>query len=184
MIHSAIGPLPRHLYVWVDARFTHREFQGRVPAVWFGLVSHPGRMWGCNVMFESGAVYRNVPPHAIFFHDHVGAQEEWRAQDAQTWDCYGYQFAVLEYPYLSGLRCRVRTRGGEHLGRYLFTCAPVADGFSQVPEQSKEFSFLQLDNGRLTIQPTNHVIYEERSFTSHEEFPNYLKRQTEIWRCE
>jgi hypothetical protein len=53
-----------------------------------------------------------------------------------------------------------------------------------VPEQSKEFSFCALDNGRLTIQPTNHVLFMEPSFTNQDGWPTGLKRQTEIWRVE
>lgn len=69
MIHSCSGPIPFHLQLWVDMfRFT-KNGQGFVPAVWFGLNSTPGRMWGLHVMLECGAVYRNVPPHLVAFDD-------------------------------------------------------------------------------------------------------------------
>ena len=44
-MNTVIGSLPKHQYVWVDSRFTHKDPVGFVPAVWFGLVSHPGRTW-------------------------------------------------------------------------------------------------------------------------------------------
>ena len=185
MIHSLIGPLPRHLYVYVDTTFTHREKQKirYQPAVWFGLTATPGRMWGCTVLLESGAVYRNVPPHAIAFSKH--AQESWFAQDAQTWDCYGPDFSTLEYPYLSGLRCLAKTGTTTSEGRYLFSVAPVGDGFSAQPEQAKEFHFIQLENGRLTVQPTDRVVYQERSFTTGPlAFPHGLRAQTDVYQCE
>lgn len=183
MTHSLVGQLPRHLYVYVDSRFTHTEPVGFVPAVWFGLVSYPGRMWGCTVMLESGAIYRNLPPHAIAFHDSpVGL---WNAQDAQTWDCYGPDFSVIEYDYLRGLDCTAKANGRHHAGEYLFAVAPIGDGFSAVPEQSKEFSFIRLDNGRLTVQPTNHLAFRDKSFTIEPfELPRGLKRQTEVYSCE
>ena len=183
--YTLVGELPRHHYCYVDTAFTHREPVGFVPCVWFGLVSHPGRVWGCTVMLESGAVYRNVPAHAIAFS--VTPQAKWGPQDAQTWDCYGERFTALEYRYLAGLECRAKTRnGGVYPGEYLFTAAPVGDGFSAHPGQAKEFYFLKLENGRLTIQPTNHVVMRERSFTTNDgmEFPSGLKRQDAIYSAE
>ena len=185
MIHSLIGPLPRHLYVYVDATFTHREIHGPryQPAVWFGLTSTPGRMWGCTVMLESGAVFRSLPPHALAFSMHP--EEPWTVTDAQTWDCYGTDFSALEYPYLAGLRCLAKTGTTTSEGRYLFSVAPVGDGFSAQPEQAKEFHFIELENGRLTVQPTDRVVYEERSFTVGPlAFPHGLARQTEVYSCE
>jgi hypothetical protein len=67
----------------------------------------------------------------------------------------------------------------EMAGEYWFTVSPVADAFSAVPEQSKEFYFCGLDNGRITAQPTNHVLLEDRSFTTALEWPKFLRRQTD-----
>lgn len=190
MTFSLVGQLPRHLYVWVDSRFTHKEPVGFIKAVWFGLVSFPGRTWGCTVMLESGAIYRNLPPHAIAFDEHP-EDEEWSAEEAQQWDCYGNSFSVIEYSYLAGLDLRARVSspriGGfiELSGNYLFTTAPIGDGFSAFPEQAKEFTFASLWNGRLTIQPTDRVVFKEKSFTNQEwQFPRGLKRQTDVWSCE
>ena len=185
MIYSVIGPLPRHLYVYVDTAFTHRDTQEVrfQPAVWFGLTSMPGRMWGCTVLLEgSGAVYRSLPPHALAFLMHPTL---WSARHAQTWDCYGTEFSALEYPYLSGLRCLAKTGTTTSEGRYLFSVAPVGDGFSAQPEQAKEFHFIELENGRLTVQPTDRVVYEDKSFTVGPlAFPHGLARQTEVYSCE
>ena len=180
---NVIGAIP-HQYVWVDSQFTHLVPCGFVPAVWFGLVSLPSRMWGCNILFESGAIYRNLPLHALAACEQP--ESVWTARDAQTWDCYGYEFSVLAYPYLAELVVRVKANQRIHKGMYLFTAAPYGDGFSAVPEQGKEFSFIELDNGRYTVQPTNHVLVEERSFTRNPDcvFPTGLKRQTEVYSCE
>jgi len=183
--NTLVGELPRHLYCYVDSRYTHQKPTGFIPAVWFGLVSYPGRMWGCTVMLESGAIYRNLPAHSLAFDD--APQTPWEPEEAQTWDCYGEDFTCLEYRYLAGLECKVQTqlRPGQHEGQYLFTAAPVGDGFSAAPEQAKEFCFIQLYNGRLTIQPTNLVVFKEKSFTNHElQFPTGLKRQTDIFTVE
>lgn len=178
-----IGEIPKHQYVYVDTSHTHIEPIGFIPAVWFGLVSYPGRAWGLNVMFENGAIYRNLPPHAVAFSP--DDETNWTVKDAQTWDCYGIEFSCLEYSYLAGLDCLVRTNGNEEMGNYLFTVAPIGDAFSAYPEQAKEFSFIRLRNDRLTIQPTNNLIFRERSFTDKEMlFPKGMKRQIAIWSCE
>ena len=176
------GPLPRHHYVLVDSRFTHHEPCGFLPAVWFGLVSIPGRAWGCNVMLESGAVYRALPPHAIAFRlDPV----PWTVEQAQAWDCYGTGFSCLEYPYLAGLDCMARAGDENVTGSYLFTAVPVGDGFSAYPEQAKEFMFVRTDGGRLTIQPTDRVVFRDRSFTGDDlAWPRGLRRSTEVYSCE
>jgi len=176
---SAIGSLPKHRYVFVDSRFTHEEPCGYVPAVWFGLVSFPGRAWGCHVMLECGAVYRSLPPHALSFTENP---EEWSVEQAQMWDCYGTRWSAEEYTYLRGLKVTCKVGGKLYDGDYLFTIAPLEDGFSEAPEQSKEFMFCKLANGRLTIQPTNRVLFEDRSFTGGE-MPK-LKLQTDTYSCE
>jgi len=183
MSFQLIGELPRHLYCFVDSYYTHTEPCGFIPVVWFGLVSYPGRMWGCTVMLECGAVYRNIPAHAIAFEAQPCGV--WTPQHAQTWDCYGENFTALEYKYLSGLECSAKCNNVAVVGEYLFSVAPIGDGFSAYPEQAKEFYFIKLENGRLTIQPTNHVVFKERSFTG-DKFGvcSGLKRQNTIWSVE
>lgn len=183
-MYTLVGDLPRHQYVFVDSAFTHESPVGFIPAVWFGLVSYPGRVWGCNVLLESGAIYRNLPPHALYFSGNQSTP--WDVKDCQHWDCYGYQFSCIEYKYLAGLDVVVRANKKELHGSYLFTVAPIGDGFSAYPEQAKEFSFIHLDNDRITVQPTNHLLFKEKSFTRNAQmiFPTDIKRQTEVWSCE
>jgi hypothetical protein len=182
MIYSLVGELPRHQYVFVDSNYTHKKYEGFIPAVWFGLVSYPARMWGCTVMFENGAIYRNIPLNALSFSKFEN--QEWTNKDAQTWDCYALEFCALEYKYLQGLSCKVNCNKKEYDGEYLFTVAPINDAFSSYPEQAKEFKFIKLNNGRITSQPTNHIIFSEKSFTTQIEFPKNLQRQQNIYRSE
>lgn len=182
-MNSYTGPLPRHRYIWVDSAFTHREPTiGFIPAVWFALASWPGRAWGCTVLLENGACYRNLPPHALAFAPDPAP--EWTLQDAQRWDCYGWRWAANAYPYLEGQRVIARHRGSfEAPGDYLFSVAPADDGFSAEPGQNKEFTFIALDNGRLTIQPTDYVLFADKSFTTPQ-WPTVMKRQREVYSCE
>jgi hypothetical protein len=183
-MNSVIGSLPKHQYVWVDSTFTHKEYQGFVPAVWFGLVSLQGRMWGCNVLFENGAIYRSIPIHALA-HEQNPSNLNWEASKAQRWDCYGTGWSTTEYTYLKALECNAKCGDEDHGGEYLFTVAPMGDGFSEYPGQAKEFTFVKLYNGRYTVQPTDYIIFKDRSFTSHNwEFPSCFKRQNDIFSCE
>jgi hypothetical protein len=182
-MYSVIGSLPKHQYIFVDSNFIYEEPKGFVPAVWFGLYSAPARMWGLNVMLECGAIYRNIPPHAVSFCQNP-EQSEWAPNQSQLWDCYGTDFSLLEYTYLRELEVTCFVRGSQYRGSYLFTAAPVNDGFSHAPDQNKEFHFVELENGRLTIQPTDRMLVREISFTSDAiEIPR-LRRQELTYSCE
>ena len=178
----AVASLQIHRYVWVDTTFTHQEPIGFIPAIWFGLVSHPGRVWGCHVLLESGAWYRNLPPHAIAFC--ASPEPSWSVEQAQHWDCYSRSFSVISYDYLTDLPVTARVQKIDYAGRYLFSAAPIEDGYSEAPDQAKEFAFVALDNGRLTVQPTNHLLFADASFTTRTGWPRGLTRQDVIYRVE
>lgn len=176
------GSLPQHVYCYVERSFVRTgEQSGFEQCVWFGLRAFAGRAWGCHVMLECGAVVRDLPLHALAQHDEA---EPWTLESAQHWDCYGDQFSLVRYAYLQGLEARVKCARGEQLGEYLFTACPLGDGFSAEPEQSKEFMFLALRNGRFCAQPTNRVLFIERSFTEQTAWPADIQRQSEVWSCE
>jgi hypothetical protein len=181
MIHSHIAPLPTHRYVWIEPNALGNH--DWMKAIWFGLVSHPSRAWGCNVLLKCGAMYRNVPLNKLSTGPSVNV--EWTPAQAQVWDCYGYDFAITEYTFLSEMRVRARfpekteTMGGS----YLFSVSPVADGWSRQPEQSKEFTFVELDNGRFCALPTNGILFDDRSFVDLE-WPTFLRRQVEVCSAE
>jgi hypothetical protein len=185
MHYYRIGQLQKHLYLYVDTNFTHKEPVGFIPCAWFGLVSYPSRSWGCNLLLENGAIYRNVPISALSFTPNA---EPWSLEQAQAYNCYSDSFTVIEYTFLSGLKCAVKIDSKALIGHYLFTVAPTHDGFSHEPEQNKELLFIRLNNGRLTVQPTNHIKIEDVSFT--EKFngdlslPKGLKGQKEIYQAD
>ena len=186
MIFSKIGQLPRHLYCWVDSRFTHEEPIGFVEAIWVGLTSIPGRALGINVILrDGGMLYRGLPPHSIYFHDpqETFNPPPWTIHQAQLWDCYSYHFTLLRNDHLNlGLRVKV----GESIlsGQYIFSAAHLLDGYSDSPDQDKEFIFSKLDNGRLTIQPTNRVVFTDNSFILPTDPLPRLKLSEIVYSCE
>ena len=180
MNYTKIGALPTHRYIWVDSKYTHEEPYGLVEAMWVGLTAIPGRAWGINVILrEGGALYRNIPPHAVAFSKDTGL---WHIQNAQMWDCYSYNFSVLQNPIMRGMEVAVLWKDGVLHGEYLFSVTHLHDGWSDSPDQDKEFIFVKLNNGRLTIQPTNRVRFIDHSFTTNE-LPK-LKLQETVYSCE
>lgn len=185
-LYTGSGCIPRHEYVFVDRAFlTAGAETGWERAVWFGLRAVRGRMWGLHVMLECGAVFRDLPPHAISWTDDEPGTP-WEPQQAQLWDCYGEQFSTLVYDYLDGLDAVARIDGQDYEGAYLFTAAPLFDPYTRAPDQAKEFKFIRLENGRLTIQPTNRVLFRDKSFTDRDwpQWPANLRSDATIWQCE
>lgn len=179
-LFTGSGSIPVHQYVWVESKRVRKNGKGFEKAVWFGLNSHPGRAWGLHVMLEDGAVVRNLPPNAIAWNQKP--QLHWPLEVAQRWDCYSRQFSLHRYEYLADLK--VETTSSD-VGHYLFTAIPLGDGYSEEPEQAKEFMFIRLTNGRLTIQPTNHAVFLDRSFTDIDKpFPTDIRPQTKVYRAE
>lgn len=181
MIYSKIGVIPVHQYVYIDSRYTHKKPCGFVEAMWTGITSIPGRVWGINVILrQGGAMYRNIPPHAVSFSKKAVG---WNIQQAQLWDCYSYDFTVIANPHLRGLRVGAKIGPNIYSGEYLFNVTHLNDGWSDTPEQDKEFYFLKLDNGRLTIQPTNRIRFADSSFIESDKMPD-LKLSEKIYSCE
>ena len=182
MIYSKIGALPTHRYIWVDSEYTHEKPEGLVEAMWVGLTSIPGRSWGINVILrDGGALYRNIPPHAVAFCN--SSLINWNISDAQLWDCYSYNFSLLQNPIMRGMEVSAKISKETILhGEYLFSATHLHDGWSDSPDQDKEFIFIKLDNGRLTIQPTNKVLFIDGSFITPT-MPK-LKLQEQIYSCE
>ncbi len=180
-LYTSAGSLPRHVYALVDRAFTRRDGQGWEPCIWFGLRSYPGRAWGCHVLLECGAVVRDLPLHALASHEDA---PPWTLGQAQHWDCYGWQFSTHAYALLDGLEADAKCGDAIERGDYLFSALPIGDAYSAEPAESKEFCFLRLHNGRFCSQPTNRVLFEDRSFTENSGWPEDVLRQTEIWSCE
>lgn len=178
-IYSKSGDIPTHQYCYVEQKYiTGGEMNGVEPCVWFGIVAYTGRVWGCQIMLKSGAVYREVPIHALSFKEKVEwPGDAWAPSLAQQWDCYGTEFSTLCYKYLYGLDVKARCgQQVEMTGKYLFTAVPIGDAYSEAPDEAKEFAFIQLDNGRITCQPTNRVLFIDKSFTERDaKWPTHLR---------
>lgn len=180
MIFTKYGSIPHHKYILVDSMFTHEKSIGLQEAMWTGITSIPGRAWGLNVVFRlGGMMYRNVPPHAVAFrHD---PQQFWNIDESQAWNCYSDHFTIFEDPVLSGMRVSVKTARGIEQGYYMFATAHLYDGWSEAPEQDKMFVWCMLDNGRLTIQPNNRIMFQDSSYIINAQTPPRLILQETVY---
>lgn len=176
------GSIPIHQYCYVDRSFLNPDRSGFEPCVWFAITAHTGRVFGCHVMLECGAVFRSLPPHALAYSTNA---PPWTPAEAQRWDCYGQHFSTIAYPTLYGLDVTARIGNDKEMdGTYLFNVVPIGDPYSEVPDQDKEFVFCKLDNGRITIQPTNRVLFRDKSFTQNTGWPDWLLPLSHTWHCE
>jgi hypothetical protein len=109
-------------------------------------------------------------------------------RDAQRWDCFGYNFATIEYDYLRELDCSVWIASRQEWlgGSYMFTAEPYGDGYSLEPSQTKSHHFIALHNGRLACVPGNNVLFTETSFTGKKPIakPDWLRVQTNTYHAE
>lgn len=184
MTRTPSANLPTRIACFVDSSKIRANATGFEPCDWFAITAKPGRMWGCHVLLhEGGAFYRDVPPHWLAFSP--DPEPDWTPQQAQLWDCYGWDFGTIAYDRLAELDAIARVQGQDLDGRYLFNAVPWGDGFSADPIQAKEFVWIALDNGRLTIQPTNKVMLWCKSITpKRPEWPRDLVAMTTAWASE
>jgi len=149
--------LPRHRYVHVIEAAVHRggAKDKTIPCVWWGMSATPGRMFGCHILLESGAMVVDLPLHAL--RHQADATQLWTCDKAQRWDAYGWHVEFLL----------------DH----------VSDGYSLEPGQHKHHWVVALDDGTFTCVPQDQVLVTEKSFTKFGGIPP-IKRQTRVWSCE
>ena len=180
--------LPRHRYVFV--RTDSIQPDGNrctvVPCVWWGVSVTPGRMMGCHVLLESGAMVVDLPLSALHAHPDFGVEEPKPYWEAGVWDCYGWQAEVFCPPFLEDARCEVLSTDHQPMGergRLWFALDHVADGYSMAPSQHKHLWVVALDSGHLTQVPQDMLLVHDASFTEVGDVPK-IKRQEAIYRAE
>ena len=178
--------LPRHRYVHVIEAAVHRKGRAdkTLPCVWWGMSATPGRMFGCHILLESGAMVVDLPLHVLrHTPDAVGA---WYPEQAQRWDAYGWSLEAHEPAYLSGLTCAVLSADHARIedgGTLWFLLDHVRDGYSLEPAQHKHHWVVALDSGTFTCLPQDMLLVRETSFTEAGPIPR-IERQSALWSCE
>jgi len=178
--------LPVHRYVWVVPSFVTTGVSEPIPAVWFGISTHPGRALGCHVMLDSGATVIDLPIHALLSQSDGKPISD--ISDAIVWDCFGWDAEIYQPNYLSGLRADVLHANHKTVQSMDNTAWFAIDwknnGWSDYPEQHKWMWVLETGLGALIAMPQDRVVFHEESFTDAELPKNGIVRQRVLWSCE
>jgi hypothetical protein len=180
--------LPTHRYVWVRDSYIYNNPTGAyVPAVWFGISSHPGRTFGCHVLLENGATVIDLPLVALTHLDSAETHPE--IEEAVAWDAFGWDVQVYEAQYLRDLSVEMleeNHRDTLGTGEAWFAIDWVNNGWSNYPQQHKWLWVVAGDDGNLYAMPQDRLLFQEASFTDHyKEIPEGgIKRQKVVWSAE
>jgi hypothetical protein len=158
------------------------------PGICHSITSIPGRALGFNVLLNNGAHIGRLPIHALAHRrDRVASvphDDPWRRQ---LWDCFSANVAVVEYAYLSGMRCRVSLADRKVIGGvYMFTVdywgSPAAESAGNAGWKCHHL--IALDDGTFAAQPNNRIcLFEPSCVTPFEQPPDY-KTMERVWRVE
>lgn len=144
---------------------------------------------------QYGALYDKLPISAFMHNDmdDEGINTEMLDLDElQIWDCLSYHVAVIDKPFLKGLRAEFFAKNRRtYQGEYLFTldtCNPdprIPDfTFSETVDEHKSYNVLKLDNGQFALQPNNRCRFFDPAFNPQEmRFPDF-KVATRKYRVE
>ncbi len=149
----------------------------------FSAQSNAGKALLFNVMLDNGTLRSRVPIHMLASCDDA---DEIPLDFLQLWDCYSENVTVIEYEYLSEMRCKIVFKdGSEHWGSYMMTFDWYRNSFSDEPTQYKCLHMIELDNGCYTLQPNNRIFWRDMSFTTKPfpEKPDY-KVDTKVYKTE
>lgn len=161
--------IPQHIYGWVDQgilRGVAADTGEYERCVIFGVTSIPSRALHFSILCESGAQWARIPLHKLR-HEKPTSERVHDLPQLQTWDCHGWDFAVVQYEYLREMGCHYKTRDGEMIpAAYWFTLDHTDNGYSQYPPEHKCYHMLLLEDGsgQIAAQPNNRILWRDDSF--------------------
>jgi hypothetical protein len=151
----------------------------------FAVESVPGRALGFHVLLENGALYSQLPIHALAH----GQKAPFRQlAELVRWDCFGWNISTIEFTYLREVQFIVSQEKGEiEHGRYICSIDFVDDGFSDYPEQHKMFHLVGLEDGNFALVTNDKCQAIESSFVTAPfiwDDPPKIERNRMIWHAE
>jgi hypothetical protein len=161
--------IPQHTYGLVDQgilRGVTKDTGEYERCVIFGVTSIPSRALHFSILCESGAQWARIPLHKLR-HEKPTSERVHDLPQLQTWDCHGWDFAVVQYEYLREMGCHYKTRDGEMIpAAYWFTLDHMDNGYSQYPPEHKCYHMLLLEDGsgQIAAQPNNRILWRDDSF--------------------
>lgn len=161
--------VPQHTYGLVDQgilRGVTNDTGEYERCVIFGVTSIPSRALHFSILCESGAQWARIPLHKLR-HEKPTSNCVHDLPQLQSWDCHGWDFAVVQYEYLREMGCHYKNRDGEMIpASYWFTLDHTDNGYSQYPPEHKCYHMLLLEDGsgQIAAQPNNRILWRDDSF--------------------
>lgn len=171
-----------------DLNKGHGEYE---PCIWISAKSIKGRALYIESFINNyGALYDKLPISAFVWK--TNNTSFLSLDELQLWDCFSYEFSVLEKTTLKGLKVKYRSKSGAwYFGNYMFTLDNVISdpnildcSFSQTPSEHKSFNIIKLDNGQFAAQPNNRIIWFEPSHLPSKIQKPDFKVSTQIYSVE
>ena len=184
MAHLVCNLPPVHCYVQREFLYDFGQGHGEYePCIWVSLKSLRGQAFRIEAYLPNyGALYDKLPLHAFVSRTDVVPEELLSLDLLQIWDCFSYDFAVIQKVFLRNLTCRFYAKDKQFYdGEYLFTAdhsAPdvnlIDTSYAEWPEDHKSFNFIALDNGQYAAQPNNRCIFlDAASNPAQLKFPDF-----------
>lgn len=162
----------------------HGEF---TPGMCHAISAVPGRAMGFHVLLNNGAHIGRLPIHAVVTKDKAPAVDVEKPWLLQLWDVFAANVSVVEYDYLSGMRCRaVLADKSIHGGEYLFTVDYWGSSAAEAAGDGgwKAHNVCALDNGWLCALPNNRLCFFEPSLVRPFERPPDYVTMPRTWKVE
>ena len=189
-MHTLNASVPQHIYGHVEKRilFGLDDVEGYEPCVITGVTSIPGRAFHFSILCESGAQWARIPIHCVFHKLPIGGREPtYEIEDLQMWECFDWEFSIIQYTYFREMACTFRNMNGVDVpARYWFTVDHTDNGFSLSPLQHKCFHFLLLEDGsgQIAAMPNNRILWNDPSFVKRGALPKYKVMANVNWYAE
>jgi hypothetical protein len=170
MAHLVANLPPIHCFIRKEFLYDftqgHSEYE---PCIWVSVKSIRSQAFRIEAYLPNyGALYDKLPLNAFVSRDTDLDKDSFLSLDTlQIWDCFSYDFTVIQKVFLRNLSCRFYAKDKKfHQGNYLFTidnCAPdtniIDTSYAEYPEDHKSFNFIELENGQYAAQPNNRCIF-------------------------
>lgn len=174
MAHLIANTPPIHCFVRREFLYDFTKGHGEYePCIWVSIKSLRGQAFRIEAYLPRyAALYDKLPLHSFVSRNVDLDTENFLDLDTlQIWDCFSYDFTVLQKVFLRNLTCKFYAKDKKfYKGNYLFTvdhCSPdtniIDTSYSEYPEDHKSFNFIELDNGQYAAQPNNRCIFLDQS---------------------
>ena len=166
---------PVECFVRKEYLYNFTKGQGELePCIWVSAKSIKGRAWYIESLLPNyAALYDKLPISAYVWKADVDHQNLLDLTSLQLWDCFSYEFTIIEKNTLRGLRVKTKLADNNIMwGNYMFTLDNVVadpnildNSFTQIPSEHKSFNLIKLDNGQFALLPNNRCLFIEPSHT-------------------